>query len=193
MKKHTLHTLLVAGVLLCGASVSLADEPLLVRQARTLACLSADMDAIYHDDLRAIPQYRSISRSEVGFRESLCQLSALAAQFRDHVDQRANAHDLERSYASVQEAFACVQANMTGVTMRTSIRGMVQQFCQGLNCVENIDLAAFARYQPAPRHDSQHQHQHGGEVHGGGTRAGGIYLRVPIQQSTPFLFRQPIR
>jgi hypothetical protein len=194
MKKLVLHTLLAAGVFSCGASLASAAEPVLVRQAQSLACLAAQMDEAFHEDLRKIPRYRSITRAELGVRASLCQLSNVAAQFRQAVDQPGSVQELERSFGCVQEAFTCVRESMVGVPMSTDIRGMLQQFAQATCCVEHINLEAHVRYHASQPHDDHdhHGHRHGPDPHSE-VHARGIFLRVPVQSSAPFIFRQPIR
>ncbi|HSI64472.1 MAG TPA: hypothetical protein VLE43_15190 [Candidatus Saccharimonadia bacterium] len=182
MKLHLLNTLLAAGVLLCGASAS-ADELILARHAQTLAVLSADMEEAFRDDLREMHKHYPPSRAEMGFREALCQLSDISGQFRRSVLLCAPACDLERGFASMQQAFACVSECSCNVRVCTEIRGMMQRFSQTMNCVQ----AAGFQVVPQRGLEPHHHHQYFDD-----SDEGRIQFRVPLPQGLPFVFRQPM-
>jgi hypothetical protein len=187
MKTPKLTTLLAAGVLLCGSTISASDECVLTRHTLTLSSLAAGMDDAFSEDLRSLPRHVSPSRADLCFRESLCQLAGITAQFHRSVILGAPACDLERGFAAVQEAVLCVDHSSRGVNVCAEIRGMAQQFAQAIACVQHTGFATAAH--PEAHHQGHHHHH----AHQACDKTNAIPLRVPIPQSLPFVFRQPFR
>lgn len=197
MKKHMLHTLLAAGVLLCGSNAIASHESdAIARHAQTLSGLASGMEDEFRDDLREMHSRYGPSRAERSFMEALCQLSGITAQFRRSVDRCAPACDLERGFEAMQEAFASVEENAEDVRVCASVLGMMRRFEDTLACLEDVGFEPVRR---GP--DFDHGHGRGGHEHGHphrgeplhGSNTGSIEFRVPLPHGLPFVFRQPVR
>lgn len=187
MNKLLLHTLMAAGVLLCGSSSSACDPVLLARHAQNLACLASEMDASFREDLCAMHRYCPPSHAELRFQQALCQLSGIASQFRCAVDQGSTACELKRYFEAVQEAYGCVEGCAGCVKVCASICGMMQRFELSMGCLQDMGFEVTTAPNPLYGH-----HHHGHGEFEGATPSNG-WFRVPMSQSPSFIFRQPLR
>lgn len=199
MKKQMLNTLLAAGVLLCGSNATASHQSdAIERHAFTLASLASSMEDEFSDDLREMHKRYGPSRAERSFTEALCQLAAITAQFRRSVERCAPAHELERGFEAMQEAFASVEENAEDVRVCASVQGMMRRFEDTLECLEDVGFEPVRRGPDFDHgrgrggHDHDHGHQHRGEPLQG-SNTGRIEFRVPLPQGLPFVFRQPVR